>query len=451
MNVLRTVWDFYRLRQNESKSRRGMLAMQQEELRKMLRYAYENSPYYRNAFEQKGITEENLDNVPLSEFPSIDKTALLEHFGEIVTVRELQDDDIQEKLQKFDESEKEQGTLFRGKYHIVHSSGSTGKPGDFIYDGQAWNRMLSGIIRGALWGLSVTQIGKLLLKKPRILYIAATDGRYGGAMAVGDGIDGLGAGRMYLDIKTPLAEWTYRVRSFTPDIIIGYPSAVKILAELVEQEGVKLNICRIVSCGEPLGNGLRQYLESVFHTGVINFYGASESLALGVEQYPEEGMLLFDDLNVIEAGDDGVYLTCLYNFAQPLIRYQISDSLILKEADENGRYPFTKAEGLLGRNEDILWFEDGSGRREFLHPLAIEGICIEGLHDYQFRKLSEDAFEMKAQVADYGIREEIKEEILGYMRKILMEKGLGYVQFYVSFVDEIRTDFYTGKKRLVVV
>ena len=29
-----------------------------------------------------------------------------------------------------------------------------------------------------------------------------------------------------------------------------------------------------------------------------------------------------------------------------------------------------KAAGLLGRNEDILWFEDGSGKREFLHPLA---------------------------------------------------------------------------------
>ena len=32
---------------------------------------------------------------------------------------------------------------------------------------------------------------KISFKKPRILYIAATDGRYGGAMAVGDGIEGV--------------------------------------------------------------------------------------------------------------------------------------------------------------------------------------------------------------------------------------------------------------------
>lgn len=77
----------------------------------------------------------------------------------------------------------------------MHSSGSTGKPGYFLYDEAAWHTMLLGIIRGALWNMSMPQILKLLAGKPRIIYIAATDGRYGGAMAVGDGIDGVGAGR----------------------------------------------------------------------------------------------------------------------------------------------------------------------------------------------------------------------------------------------------------------
>lgn len=53
--------------------------------------------------------------------------------------------------------------------------------------------MLLGIIRGALWGMFMSEILKLLAEKPGILYIAATDGRYGGAMAVGDGIRGVRA------------------------------------------------------------------------------------------------------------------------------------------------------------------------------------------------------------------------------------------------------------------
>lgn len=46
-----------------------------------------------------------------------------------------------------------------------------------------------------------------------------------------------------------------------------------------------------------------------------------------------------------------------------------------------------------------MWFEDGDGKREFLHPLAIEGFCIEGLLDYQFRQITCNTFEMYAQGA----------------------------------------------------
>ena len=109
-------------------------------------------------------------------------------------------------------------------------------------------------------------------------------GRYGGAMAVGDGIDGVGARQMHLDIKAPLAEWVRQLRSFRPNIIIGYPSAIKILAELLERGEVELKVTRVISCGEPLGNSLRKYLETAFRTRIVNFYGASESLALGVRQ-----------------------------------------------------------------------------------------------------------------------------------------------------------------------
>ncbi len=82
---------------------------------------------------------------------------------------------------------------------------------------------------------------------------------------------------------------------------------------------------------------------------------------------------LFDDLNVIEAENGRMYLTSLHNFAQPLIRYEITDHLVLKEPCEGS--PFGKAGILLGRDEDMLWFEDGNGNRDFLHPLAVEGFC----------------------------------------------------------------------------
>ena len=444
MNYLKTLTDLYRLKKNVKLSAEKMRSLQNGKLRKLLRFAWEHSVYYRAVFERAGITEEQLDTLPLSCFPTIDKQAFLEHFDELVTVPDLK----QEKLREFDAREAANRKPYQGKYHVVHSSGSTGKPGYFVYDEDAWSQMLLGIIWAALWGMSMPQILGLLMKRPRIVYIAATDGRYGGAMAVGDGIDGVGAKQMYLDIKTPVAEWIRQIREFQPNIVIGYPSAIKILAQLMENGEVGLDAERVISCGEPLGTSLRTYLEKIFRTQVVNFYGSSESLALGVETNPKDGMLLFDDMNVIEVENGVMYLTCLYNYAQPLIRYRLSDRLTLK-APEGGELPFTRAVGLLGRNEDVLWFEDGRGNREFLHPLAIEGFCIEGLKDYQFRQTTKDTFEMFAETEHGASKERIRQEMLQQMREILSEKKLDFVQFYVNFVNEILPDIRTGKKPLI--
>lgn len=446
MNYIKLLWDLYRLKSNTKKSPAQVKKLQERKLRKMLVYAYYHSDYYHQAFKQAGITESNIGSASLSDFPTIDKQQLLKHFDRLVTVKGLK----QDELRRYDESTKTNRTPFKGKYHLVHSSGSTGKPGYFVYDNSAWNSMLLGIIRAALWDMSMIQILQLLKQTPRILYIAATDGRYGGAMAVGDGIDGVRAKQLYLDIKTPIAKWVNKIRKFKPNMIIGYPSAVKILGELAEKGEIEVNVFRIISCGEPLGASLRRYLEETFKAEVVNFYGASESLSLGVETDPNEGMILFDDMNVIEVDDGNMYLTSLYNFAQPLIRYCLSDRLTLEQPINGCRYPFTRATGLLGRNDDILWFEDGKGNREFLHPLAVEGICIEGLRDYQFRQTSKSSFEMLVEISQSVSETEMRAKIIKQVNTILSENGLAYVQCHVTFVDEILPDRNTGKKQLIV-
>ena len=104
----------------------------------------------------------------------------------------------------------------------------------------------------------------------------------------------------------------------------------------------------------------------------------------------------------------------------------------------------------MGRNEDLLWFEDGAGNREFLHPLAVEGFCIQGLLDYQFQQTGRDAFEMLAETSENADRDMIRGEMLRQMRGILEEKGLDYVRFSVRFADQISPDPQTGKKKLIL-
>lgn len=447
MEYLKLLWDLYRLKRNTVKTTDQIKSLQNKKLRKLLKHAYENSKYYRRTFEEVGITREQISTLPISAFPTIDKNLLMDHFDDLVTDYDLKQSDIR----RFDKEETVDKKKFKNKYHVVHSSGSTGKPGYFVYNEEAWKQMLLGIIRAGFWNMSMLEIIKLLLKRPRIVYIAATGGRYGGAMAVSGGIKGVNANQLFLDINTPLAEWIENIHKFKPNMIIGYPSAIKILGELVEKGEVQINVFRVISCGEPLCVGLRNYIKKTFRADVVNIYGASESLVLGVETNHKEGMYLFDDMNYIEVEDGTMYLTSLYNFVQPLIRYRISDQLKLKDGDKNSIYPFTKVKSILGRSDDVMWFEDVNGcNSEFLHPLAIEGFCIEGMLDYQFRKIDCNSFEMLIEVSNEGNKSSIQLEMLENMTEILREKHLEYVNFNVRFVEEILPDPQTGKKRLIV-
>lgn len=449
MGYIKLLIELAMLKHNVNVSRKKMQKIQRKKFCKLIRFAWKHSPYYRKVFEQAGIKENQLNNLPPSAFPSIDKKTLMQNFDSILTVSGI----TQEQIRKFDyETELSNGNTIPGKsqnstFHIVHSSGSTGIPCYFLYDKKAWHTMLLGIIRGALWDMNIFQIIRLLIGHPKVMYIAATDGRYGGAMAVGDGITGVGAEQLYLDIKKPLSQWVDTVNNFNPDIIIGYPSAIKILGELIKQNKVSVKIQRLVSCGEPLPQTLRLFLEETFSAPVINIYGASESLAMGIELGSKEGMMLFDDLNLIEETEDGIYLTSLYNFAQPLIRYKLSDRLKIKDVQT---IPFSCAENLLGRNEDLLWFEDNLGNKDFLHPLAVEGFCIKGLKDYQFLQTGKDSFKMIAEISDEIEKNNIEKELNKYLWTILQEKNLQFVKYSISFISEILPDDKTGKKPLIV-
>lgn len=444
MNYIHLLYKLYRFKRNEKKSRTEILQLQDNKLRNILEYAFEYSPYYQRVFKNAGITYENIEDLPLSAFPKMNKETFVKNFDEIVTESDLS----QKELQAFDEETSLNQKTYKRKYHLVHSSGSTGHPTYYIYDQQAWNEMLSGILRAALWNMSMKEIIRLLFSGPRIVYIAATDGRYGGAMAVGAGIEGIHAQQLSIDINQPVSHWIKQVVEFQPNIIIGYPSAIKILAELVEKKEIAIKVKRVISCGEPLNPRLREYLEKVLQATLINIYGASESLAIGVESSLQEGMYLFDDLNYIEVEDGHMYLTSLYNYAQPLIRYQISDCLTIKE-NENKQYPFTLIENVLGRNEDILWFENDH-HKDFIHPLAIEGFHHEGMLDYQFHQTNQHAFEIWIQVTNDSLHQDIKKYMHEQIDKILTSKNLTYVQFQVKFVNEIYPDLKTGKKRLMI-
>ena len=70
MNYLKILIDLYRLKKNVKLSAKEMHSLQNKKLRRLLRFAWEHSAYYRVAFENAGITKEQLYTLPLSCFPA---------------------------------------------------------------------------------------------------------------------------------------------------------------------------------------------------------------------------------------------------------------------------------------------------------------------------------------------------------------------------------------------
>ena len=98
MNYLKTLIDLYRLKRQAKFTPKQMRTLQEKNLRKMLHHAWEHSAYYRRTFEAAGITEGQLDELPLSCFPTLNKKELLGHFDELVVPKDLR----QRELSEFD-------------------------------------------------------------------------------------------------------------------------------------------------------------------------------------------------------------------------------------------------------------------------------------------------------------------------------------------------------------
>ena len=70
MGYVNVLWNLYKMTRNTKKTRQEIVKLQEKKWRRMVRHAYDASPYYRQTFEAAGITAGNIDSLPLSAFPS---------------------------------------------------------------------------------------------------------------------------------------------------------------------------------------------------------------------------------------------------------------------------------------------------------------------------------------------------------------------------------------------
>jgi phenylacetate-CoA ligase len=163
-------------------------------------------------------------------------------------------------------------------------------------------------------------------------------------------------------------EWLRSVRA--PYLRI-YPSLLRALAEHVSQlPSADLSFEAILTYGENLTSETRQIAQEIFGGRVIHSYGATETGRLAADcaicrryHVPSEIVLvevIRDDGMPARPGETGrVVATPFYNFAMPLIRYDIGDLAEVGEAD-GCEWKLPTLNRVLGRTRNLFRLPDGS-------------------------------------------------------------------------------------------
>jgi len=235
----------------------------------------------------------------------------------------------------------------------------------------------------------------------------------------------------------------------------GYPSAIYLMAKLVEQNNLKIECVKYVfTTAEKLHDYQKKQIEKTFGCKVFDYYGSNEQ-SIFIFTCPNgrlhtadaTGLLeVLDDNNVpVKAGEVGnMIITSLTSHFMPLIRYKIGDTCIVsKDQSCNCGNGGIIIDEIIGRDEDIFKTLDGNYITRFsviLKYLPFEVIESQLVLNNQKKLI----------VLYYVSNHELEKSIFADFEHKLVEKvGNKYTISYKK-VDEI-SKTSRGKKRAVII
>ena len=427
-------------RRHDTWRREQVLTLSEIRFRNLLKWAYRMIPFYRDYYQRQGLKEKDLAHLNSHDLPTLTKDTVRENLTALA-LYPPQREEIENAKRR------EESLIKVGRYFLIHSSGSTGAPTDFLYSPEAIALVQANFLRLCLQGEIPLRWTDL---PPRVLFVSSVGRGYASTTLALLGFKSYHARFLILPIEEALSHWPKKLANFTANFLAGYPSCLKILGELNERGITTIRPKKVITGGEPLTKEDASFFARVFASDIIDYYGSSESLFIGAGGNTYEGIYLYDDMNYVETDALGrLIITPLYNKAFPLLRYQLNDIVLGFTKEGKGPLPYTHVEKILGRNEEMMWFKNEQNEWDFLHPLSLDDFNVPGLRAYQFIQDSDRSFHLKVMRSPEIAKDELKRLLINQLLFILRKKRLQNVQFTVEFVSELKIDEKTGKFRLV--
>ncbi len=265
-----------------------------------------------------------------------------------------------------------------------------------------------------------------------------------------------------LEATTRIEELVNELNAFQPEYLHTYSSIASLLA--IEQHEGRLHIQpKVILAGaEVLTNDMIKNIREAWKILPFNTYSATEGV-FGVECTYHRGIHVFEDLGIVEVVDeqnrpvpDGLpghklLLTKLYQYTQPLIRYEISDMITISEETCPCRLPFRLISSIDGRSDDIIYLEGIKGGLVPVPPILFRSpmSALSEVREYQV------IHKRNGIHISLALRGDARQEKTGFRLKDRLKRKLESLlikcpEIHIEFVDGIERDSQKmGKVKLV--
>ncbi|HXX83524.1 MAG TPA: AMP-binding protein [Casimicrobiaceae bacterium] len=419
----------------------------------LVAHARAHSPLYRATYRSLPAT-----GLSPADLPIVTKATLMANFDAWVTDPKVRLNDVVRFLGDHDHV----GELYLDRYLVWKSSGSTGTPGIYVQDADAiatYDALVTAQVDNRGWDAQA--VWRMVSEGGRAALIAAT----------GDHFASIASWRRVcrahpwrsarsFSVLEPLPRLVAELNTYQPAFVASYPTLLYLLAEEQDAKRLRIKPVALWSGGERLPAAMRASIESAFGCPVANEYGASEclSIAYGCREgwlHVNADWVLLEavdrDYAPVPAGEAShtVLLTNLANRVQPLIRYDLGDSIVVKPRPCECGNPLPAIQ-VEGRCDDVISLRASDGRLARLPPMALTTIVEESAKVHRFQIVQDAPDRLQLRLEHGHERTAAWAAASAALRTYLAEAMLPNVEVMLS-PDAPIPDPRTGKLREVIV
>jgi phenylacetate-CoA ligase len=390
---------------------------QEKELRKVLKHAYNNVPFYHKIFRKAAIKPEDVKSVSdLSKLPIVRKNDVRKNLDSIISNK------------------------FKAEnLRTLVTSGSTGKPLKVFITKDEDNFRKAKHLRANI------SCGH----KPWDSWVTITSPTHFSETTKLQQLLGFYSPR-FVSVFKDVSQQLLIINKAKPDILDGYSSSLYLLAKEIKRTGLKTIKPKTIFGGaELIDDSSRRFIESVFEAPFYDQYATIEFERMAWQCSAKSCYHMDADAVIMQIvdkngeevseGESGeIICTSLFNYVMPFIRYAVSDIGIATDEECSCGIKLPLIKTIEGRSDALIFLPNGRTLSPRVFTIAINQFQLSKyIEQFRVTQKKINHIEIYIKPCDENIDcSYIQKELIKHLRTML-KLTEDEISFNVNFVKEI--------------